>query len=89
MTTQAAAWKGRPGTRGYELLDRQSVLVDEDGNPGDLDPDLTAALRDAIDPVSDWGIREFLDEVLADVGIADMDDLGGEQLSSVLEGILG
>ena len=29
------------------------------------------------------------DEVLADVGIADMDDLGGEQLSSVLEGILG
>ncbi len=89
MTTQAAAWKGRPGTRGHELLDRQSVLVDEDGNPGDLAPDLTAALRDAIDPVSDWGIREFLDEVLADVGIADMDDLGGEQLSSVLEGILG
>ena len=34
-------------------------------------------------------LEKRLDEVLADVGIADMDDLGGEQLSSVLEGILG
>lgn len=82
MTTQKAAWKG------FELLDRGSVLVTEDGTSDDLDPDLTAALLASMDAGSPAGVREFLTEVLADVGIADMEDLGGEQLSEIVQGIL-
>lgn len=82
MTTQKAAWKG------FEFIDRQSVLIDEDGGKDDLDPDLTAALLDAMETSTPQGVREFLTEILADAGVGDMADLGTEQLSSIVGGIL-
>lgn len=82
MTTQKAAWKG------FELIDRESVLVDEDGGKDDLDPDLTAALLSAMETGTPQGVRELLTEILADEGAAEMEDLDGEQLSSIVQGIL-
>lgn len=83
MVTQKAAWKG------FELLDRQSVLIEGDGAKDELEPDLAAALQAAIGPQTDAGLRSFLTELLADAGIASMDDLDGEQLTSLVQGILG
>lgn len=82
MVTQKAAWKG------FELLDRQSVLATEDGTKEELDPELAATIQAALGPQTDVGLRSFLTELLADAGIGDMDDLGGEQLTSLVQGIL-
>ena len=81
MTTQKATWKG------FELLDRQSVLVAEDGSKDELDPDLAAALQANLGPMSSSGMRSFLTELLASEGISSMDDLGGEQLTTLIAGI--
>ena len=90
MVTQAVAW-GR-----FNFIDRQSVLVNEDGGKDDLDPDLTAALQSAIPNLPTFGPRGredprlsvFLREVLTDIGVGDMSDLDTTSLTELLQGIL-
>jgi hypothetical protein len=96
MATQAAAWGGA------YLLDRDSEFVDSDGNRTDWDNELTAAVRaytglakprqrsgnrnDRTQPETVW--RQFLQELLPDLGISNMDDLDTVSLTELLQGIL-
>lgn len=95
MTTQRAAWGG------FNFIDRDSILINEDGTTDVLDPDLLAAVQTFLETGSgvadkrnpgrystaDPGLRAFLNELLPDIGIASMEDLNGESLESLLEGI--
>ena len=90
MVSQAVSW-GR-----FNFLDRQSVLINEDGSREDLKPDLAAALLSVIGNVPRFGPRGFeardvatlLREILADIGVASMEDMGATSLSELLQGIL-
>lgn len=96
MTTQAATWGG------FHFIDRQSDLVNEDGSRDCLDPDLAQALIQTLGPTTnrplyandrtahdeDPHLKAALREILTDIGIADMDDLGGVSLEELLQGIL-
>lgn len=80
MATQAATWG--------ELIDREP-LMNEDGSRDELYPDVAAAL------LANAGLTErkqrqvFLNELLPEIGIASVADLGGQSLTELLEGILG
>lgn len=82
MTTQTKTWAN------FELLDRQSILINEDGSKDELNPELAQALRDHLYPMPDKAIREFIRDILADIGVADMADLSGADLTTILRGIL-
>ena len=73
---------------GFELLDRGSVLVGEGGDPDALEAELAAALQSAIGPSNPRALRAFLNELLPEIGVGSMDELGGESLATVLQGIL-
>ena len=80
--TEKAAWGG------VELLDRESVFVLDDGDSAILEPELAQALQSAIGLTNAAGLRGFLNEVLWSEGIGTMDELGGESLTNILQGIL-
>ncbi|MCL5459826.1 hypothetical protein M3M33_14415, partial [Loigolactobacillus coryniformis] len=71
-----------------ELLDRESVFVLDDGDSAILEPELAQALQSAIGLTNAAGLRGFLNEVLFAEGIVTMDELGGESLTSLIQGIL-
>lgn len=81
MATQKATWLG------IELLDRHSVLVNEDGSTDELQPDLAKFLQDALGPMPEAALKTTLHEILWDIGIGDMGDLNGASLTEILEGI--
>ncbi len=81
--TNRAAWGG------FNFLDRESVLVDEDGGTSVLDPELASVLQSAISPFTEGTLTAFLNEVMDDLALYTMEDLGGESLEALLEGILG
>ncbi len=79
--TQTSTWG--------ELLDRVQPFY-EDGTRDELDPDLASALLEGVFG-SNPGPKQrqaFLDELLPAYGICCVEDLGGESLTEVLEGIL-
>lgn len=80
--TEKATWGG------FELLDRDSVLVNDDGGTAILEPELAQALQAAIGLNNAAGLRGFLNEVLWSEGIGTMDELGGESLTNLIQGIL-
>ena len=92
MVTQAATWGN------FNFLDRHSVLVLEDGSRDSIDPELTAALLTTIDArpnkrghrrnAEDQALGPFLREVLSDLGIGSMEDIGEATLAELLEGTL-
>lgn len=82
LQSQSAAWGE------LDLLDR-TPLVAEDGSRANLDPDLTAAIVESIGAGSPAGLRAFVNELLYSEGIVSMEDLNGEQLTEIIQGILG
>lgn len=82
MVSQSKVWAD------FELIDRQSVLVNEDGSKDELQPELAQALQAALGPMPKPAMRTFLRDVLADVGIADMADLDGTTITEIVQGIL-
>lgn len=92
MTTQKAAWGG------FIFLDRDSDLFNEDGTRDVLEPELVAFLQAGFDSGSgvadpgnrftaDPGLRAFMNELMAEIDVASMEDLDGASLESLLEGI--
>lgn len=80
-TTQSGLWGG------YELLERDSVLINGLGTTDILDRELAEALQTHLGITSPQAMRHFLGELLPDLGITDMGDLGGYDLTEILEGI--
>ncbi len=76
--TQTSTWT--------ELIDRVP-LMNEDGSRDVLDPDAADALLSPLG-VGQGQRQSFLNELLPDLGIGSVEDLGGEQLSEILQGIL-
>jgi len=70
-----------------ELLGREPLMY-EDGSRDELDLDLAAALLSNLGIQGSSERQNFLDQLLPDLGIASVDDLGGESLTEVLQGIL-
>lgn len=82
MATISKTWKD------FELLDRQSTLINEDGSKDELNPELAQALLAHLGPMPEAGLRTFLRDLLADEGIASLEDLSGESLTTIIQGIL-
>lgn len=78
MRKQTSTWT--------ELLDRVP-LMNEDGSRDVLDPDAADALLFTLGGGQSQR-QAFLNELLPDLGIGSVEDLGGEQLSELLQGIL-
>lgn len=95
MPTQSSAWGG------FLFIDRDSVLVNDDGTKDALDPDLIEALQagfesgsgvaDTRNPgrysTADPGLRALFNELMPEIGIGSMDDLDNSTLEQLLEGI--
>ena len=79
--TEKAAWGGP------QFLDRDSVFTGQDDGDFVLD-ELAAALQAAIGWTNPAGLREVVNEILMAEGIGSMDDIGGESLTELLQGIL-
>ncbi len=73
--------------RDFELLDRDSPLINDDGSTTELDPESVTAFLSAIELTDSTEIRDFLRELTNDWGIASLADLDGTPLASLLEGI--
>ena len=82
----------------FNFIDRDSVLVDEDGNPDILDSGLAAALIEQLQtnwrPVENERQRSTpdfalpLQDILTDIGVGSMEDIDNATLAELLEGIL-
>lgn len=71
----------------FELLDRDSELINEDGSRDELDPESVQSYLSALGLTDPTEIRNFLRELTNDWEITSLEDLAGESLSSILEGI--
>ena len=81
MTTQAKVWKD------IEYLDRKSIFINEDGSKVELNKDLAEALQSQLG-MNEVGLRNFIQDVMRDEGIASMDDIYPATITEILEGIL-
>ncbi len=88
MVTDGAWTTQKHNLFDFELLDRSSELINEDGSRDDIDPLLTTALMSSLGFDDPMGVRAFLRELTNDIGIATLEDLNGETLTNLLEGIL-
>jgi len=82
LSTQSREWGG------FYFLDRDSELMNEDGSRYPLNPDLSAALQDAIGAGSPRALNAFLQELIPSLGIGSMEDMPAIPLETLLEGIL-
>lgn len=83
--TERDAWGGP------QFLERDGDRYFPGGDSADGDfvqDELAAALQAAIGWTNAAGLREVVNEILIAEGIGSMDDLGGESLTELMQGIL-
>lgn len=80
--TSKATWGG------FLFLDRDSLLINEDGSTDELDPELASALLSVFDSTTEQSLKAFLDELIPDLDIGSMEDLDADSLKELLQGTL-